>query len=109
MSLDDYVNQPWFTSVETDTCDESPCFVARNPELGSCIGQGNTREEALADLESARRDLITVMLDCGDPIPEPAYWNELMQNPPTLTLLSIGTFRPVPIPQPIPSIALQVA
>jgi len=68
MLTEDYVNLPWATEVEPEVCDGRPCFVARNPELGSCIGQGDTEEEARKDLVDARRDLIGVMLECGDPI-----------------------------------------
>lgn len=74
MSLEEYVDQPWYTTLELGTCQGVQCFVARNPELGSCIGQGNTPEEALDDLKAARADLISVMLDCGDTIPPPGRW-----------------------------------
>jgi len=35
------------------------------------MGTGSTPEEALAELKEARRSLIRVLLDRGDPIPEP--------------------------------------
>lgn len=72
MTLDDYMRLPWKTVVEqSELSDGTPCYVASNPELGSCIGQGDTPDEALDDLKSARRDLLTVLLEDGDEIPMP--------------------------------------
>jgi predicted RNase H-like HicB family nuclease len=107
MSLDELENLPWLTAVEPDVCDGQPCFVARNPELGSCIGQGLTVMEALDDLAEARRDLIGVMLEFGDTIPQPAQWNELTRIAPTIHL-TVHADRPVPIPPPLATAALHV-
>lgn len=71
MTLDEWMRLDWETVVEEDVCDGQPCFVARNPELGSCLGMGYTVDEALQDLVEARRDLLSVMLEMGDPIPVP--------------------------------------
>jgi len=35
------------------------------------LGTGATPEEALADLREARQSLIALMLERGDPVPEP--------------------------------------
>jgi predicted RNase H-like HicB family nuclease len=54
--------------------DGSVYCVARHPEFGPIagpLGTGATPEEALADLREARRSLLALMLDRGDPIPEP--------------------------------------
>ena len=72
MTLEEYMALPWKTTVEkSELSDGTPCFVAENPELESCLGQGDTPEAALADLKSARRDLLTVLLEDGDEIPMP--------------------------------------
>ena len=111
MSLDEYVNLPWLTTVEADTCGERPCFVVRNPELGSCIRQGVTTEAALEDREAARRDQISVMLEFGDTIPQPEFWNELKRTEPTLTLtrLDVRAFRPSLLPKATPPVTLTTA
>jgi predicted RNase H-like HicB family nuclease len=48
--------------------------IARHPEFGDIsgpVGTGSSPEEALADLREARQSLIGVLLERGDPIPEP--------------------------------------
>lgn len=52
--------------------DGEPIFVAQTPELPGCIGQGETVEEATADLHNARVDFIYFLLEDGLPVPEPA-------------------------------------
>jgi predicted RNase H-like HicB family nuclease len=47
--------------------------VARRSEfspISGTLGNGATPEEALADLREARRGLIALMLERGDPVPE---------------------------------------
>jgi predicted RNase H-like HicB family nuclease len=66
---------PWEVRVERDTrADGSIYYVARHPEFGSTsgpLGTGTTPEEALVDLREARQGLVALMLERGDPIPEP--------------------------------------
>lgn len=70
-----YDGLAWEIRIERDLrADGSVYYVARHPEFGPIagpLGTGSTPEEALADLHEARRGLIAVMLDRGDPIPEP--------------------------------------
>lgn len=70
-----YDSLPWEVRVERDLrADGSVYYVARHPEFGSVaglLGTGATPEEALADLREARRSLIVVLLERGDPVPEP--------------------------------------
>lgn len=70
-----YDSLPWEVQVERDLRkDGSIYYVARHPEFGPLsgpIGTGATPEEALAELREARRDLIRVLLERGDSIPEP--------------------------------------
>jgi predicted RNase H-like HicB family nuclease len=49
-------------------------YIARHPEFGDItgpVGTGVSPEEALAELREARQSLIAVLLEQGDPIPEP--------------------------------------
>jgi len=66
---------PWEVQIERDLRkDGSIYYMARHPEFGPIsgpMGTGSTPEEALAELKEARRSLIRVLLDRGDPIPEP--------------------------------------
>jgi predicted RNase H-like HicB family nuclease len=70
-----YDSLPWDVQIERDLRkDGSMYYIARNPEFGPLsgpIGTGATPEDALAELREARRDLIRILLDQGDPIPEP--------------------------------------
>ena len=70
-----YDGLAWEIRIERDLrADGSVYYIARHPEFGpiaGLLGTGSSPEEALADLREARRSLIAVMLDRGDPIPEP--------------------------------------
>jgi predicted RNase H-like HicB family nuclease len=70
-----YDSLPWEIQIERDLRpDDSIYYVARHPEFGPLsgpIGTGATPEKALAELREARRDLIRVLLERGDSIPEP--------------------------------------
>ena len=71
-----YDRVAWEIRIERDLkADGSVSYVARHPEFGPIagpLGTGSSPEEALADLREARRCLIALMLERGDPIPEPA-------------------------------------
>jgi len=70
-----YDSLPWEVRIERDgRVDGSVYYVARHPEFGEVsgpLGTGGSPEEALAELKEARRSLIGVLLERGDPIPEP--------------------------------------
>lgn len=72
-TLDYYMKLPWRTVVASPPSEDDSRIVFSHPELSSCLGQGNTVKEALEDLRTARRDLLTVMIECGDRIPEPTF------------------------------------
>ncbi len=54
-----------------ETTDGESCFVATVPELPICMSDGDTVEEAMANLESAKVDFIYFLLEDGLPVPEP--------------------------------------
>jgi len=70
-----YGSLPWEIRIERDLRhDGAVYYIARHPEFGDIsgpVGTGSSPEEALADLREARQSLIGVLLERGDPIPEP--------------------------------------
>jgi predicted RNase H-like HicB family nuclease len=53
-------------------------FVARNPELGECIGTGPTVMDALADLKEARALALEMILAHTGVLPLPEWKSEMM-------------------------------
>ena len=51
---------------------EDGTWFARVAELSGCMTEGATREEALANLDDAMREWLSVQLEDGDSIPMPA-------------------------------------
>lgn len=45
-------------------------WVAESPALSGCVGQGDTLEEAVAELEGNEASWLEVAAECGIPIPE---------------------------------------
>ena len=70
-----YDSLPREIRIERDLChDGTTYYIARHPEFGDIsgpVGTGRSPEEALAVLREARQSLIDVLLERGDPIPEP--------------------------------------
>jgi len=70
-----YDSLPREIRIERDLChDGTTYYIARHPEFGEIsgpVGTGRSPEEALAELREARQSLIDVLLERGDPIPEP--------------------------------------
>lgn len=70
-----YDTLSWEVRIERDLQHEGTVYyIARHPEFGETagpIGTGVSPEEAMTELREARRSLIAVLLECGDPIPEP--------------------------------------
>ncbi len=46
-------------------------YVASVPELPGCMAHGNTKEQALAEIEIAKELWIETAFEDGQPIPEP--------------------------------------
>jgi predicted RNase H-like HicB family nuclease len=57
--------------IPSETTNGKPGFIAMNPELRGCLGQGSTEGEAIADLGFARIDYIHSLLDDNLPVPSP--------------------------------------
>lgn len=52
--------------------DQDEAFIAEIPELPGCMADGETREEALRNLEEVQAIWIKTARRLGRPIPEPA-------------------------------------
>jgi predicted RNase H-like HicB family nuclease len=50
---------------------EDQAFIADVPELAGCAADGSTRQEALANVETAIAESLETARDLGRPIPEP--------------------------------------
>lgn len=53
--------------------EEDEGYIADIPDLRYCSAFGDTPEEALAELQRARRAWLSVAEEEGKPIPEPHY------------------------------------
>lgn len=53
--------------------EEDGAYVADIPDLESCSAFGSSPEEALAEVEQAKRAWLAVALEAGWPIPKPRY------------------------------------
>jgi predicted RNase H-like HicB family nuclease len=51
--------------------DEDGVFVAECPALPSCISQGKTRDEAMANIRDAIQGYLESLKKHGEPIPDP--------------------------------------
>src|SRR5438128_2102349 len=71
-----YLEQPYAIRIQNDTCDERPCFMAVHPELEGCMAQGDTPQEAVANLKDALRDYISALLEMGITPPLPRVVTE---------------------------------
>jgi len=70
--LDDLAESPYFSVVGIDEYTEGGmCYSATHPELPGCRGQGDTPEEAEADLEEATKLYIESLVEDGLGVPEP--------------------------------------
>ena len=58
-----------------ETTDGEPVYVAVVPEMHGCIAHGDTVDEALEWLESAKLDHIQFLLDKNLEVPEPKLLN----------------------------------
>jgi predicted RNase H-like HicB family nuclease len=53
--------------------DEDAAYVADIPDLEACSALGSSPEEALAEVEQAKRARIAAAQEAGRPVPEPRY------------------------------------
>ena len=61
--------------------EEDGCYVADVPDLRFCSAFGDTPEEALAEVERAKKGWLETARAQGKPIPEPRYRPAIYQVP----------------------------
>lgn len=71
-SVEDYLKLPYHIEIIRDDDEENPGWVARVIELPGCITQGDTFEELGEMIDDAMRSWISIALEDGIPVPEPA-------------------------------------
>lgn len=62
---------PYYINISYSEADGG--YIADIPDLDSCSAFGETPEEALAELESAKAAWLEVAREAGKPIPQPRY------------------------------------
>ncbi len=58
--------------------DEDGVFVAEVPSLPGCISQGNTRSEALTNIQEAMEAYLESLMAHNEPIP-PSIYEEIVE------------------------------
>jgi predicted RNase H-like HicB family nuclease len=70
--IEDYIQLRYAVEVVPDsTTDGMPCYRASHPELPGCMAHGETPDEALDNLEDAKRLYIETLLVKGLEVPLP--------------------------------------
>lgn len=69
--LDYYMNLPYEIIVRKLSADEGGGYFASYKDFPYIMGDGESKAEAIADVKSAFRGAVEVMLECGDTIKEP--------------------------------------
>jgi antitoxin HicB len=97
-----YANLPYTVTVEPQDDGKGIYFVARVVELPDLFITGETREEALKELEAIKRDWIKTYLELGNKMPVPLVSRKysgkiIVRMPPTLheTLTKLAEFEGV--------------
>lgn len=71
-NIETYMRLPYAVEVVPDaTTDGGLCYLAMHPELPGCMAHGDSADEALQNLEDARRLYIMTLLKRGLEVPKP--------------------------------------
>jgi predicted RNase H-like HicB family nuclease len=72
VKAEELAKRGYSTEFEVDVMpDEMFVYMARNPELPGCKAQGDSVDEAQANLDEVRIDYINALLEENIPVPEP--------------------------------------
>ena len=84
--LEYYMSLSYTITLKRGTGDGEEYWIARVVELPHCMTHGATPEEALRDIEDAKREWLKSNLEDGLPIPEPAKFTGQyhLRMPPSL-------------------------
>ena len=94
-SLDEYLSLNYTAIIIDDiSTDGTPCFRAECLELPGCMSHGYSRDEALANLEEAKRLHIESLLELELVIPEPiSLFTTTSCSSPTLNLIISSNYN----------------
>lgn len=93
MSIEYYMSLEYpVVKMPSQYTDGSPSVTAIHPDIPGCRGQGDTEEEAIADLAEARRALCEVLIEEGIDIPMPSI-DIGSGNTITVTVVESGQFE----------------
>jgi predicted RNase H-like HicB family nuclease len=87
--IETYANLPYTVKVEPQDDGKGIYYVAKVVELPNLIMTGETREEALKDLEAVKKEWIQTYLELGNKMPIPLVSRKysgkiIVRMPPTL-------------------------
>ncbi len=84
--LEYYLSLPYTITLKRGTGGGEDYWIARVVELPHCMTHGATQEEALADIEDAKKEWIESNLEDGLAVPEPAKYTGQyhLRMPPSL-------------------------
>lgn len=72
IQAEELASRPYKIELQAyETPDGQPYFFGRVPELPGCVSDGDTEQEAKANVRSAMIDFIYFLLEDGLPVPEP--------------------------------------
>lgn len=93
--LDEYLSLNYTAVIIDDiSTDGEPCFRAECLELPGCMSHGYSRDEALANLDEAKRLHIESLLELGLVVPEPiSPFTTTSCSSPTLNLIISGNYN----------------
>ena len=76
-------DQPQYTTMVKlqQTTDGGLCYIAYHPELPECISQGETSEDARANLDEATQMVLEHMRQNHIPIPKPQFGYSIQMAP----------------------------
>ncbi len=70
-NIEYYLNLPYEIKLRRLNEDEGGGWLATIPNLPGCMSDGETPEEALVNVEDAKKCWVETCLEIGHPIPEP--------------------------------------
>ena len=84
--LEHYLSLPYTITIKRGIGNGKEYWVARVVELPHCMTHGDTPEEALIDIEDAKKEWIKSNLEDGLPVPEPTKYTGQyhLRMPPSL-------------------------
>jgi predicted RNase H-like HicB family nuclease len=72
-TVDDDIDLPYQVEMELEQLPNGQwVYFARHPDLPDAMGHGDTPEDPVRSLRSARRDVLSAFLEGGEQVPLPA-------------------------------------